>query len=63
MDKRNRNFDPATTPLAWSGTALTCTVKGLIASTNYYVRITARDVWKGDFWNYSDQYIQSASET
>lgn len=57
------NFDPATTPLAWSGTALTCTVKGLTASTNYYVRITARDVWKGDFWNYSDQYIQSTLET
>ena len=57
------NFDPATTAPTWTGTALTCTVKGLTASTNYYVRITARDVWKDAVWNYSDQLMQRTTDS
>lgn len=57
------NFDPTTTLPMWTGTALTCTVKGLTASTNYYVRITARDVWEEAIWNYSDQVMQRTTDS
>lgn len=57
------NFDPEKTAVAWAGTARTCTIPNLESTTNYYVRVAARDVWKETSWNYSDQVMQSTSET
>jgi hypothetical protein len=56
------NFDPTTTNPAWTGTELTKTIKDLQATTPYYIRVAARDVWKNTDWNYSNQITQSTSE-
>lgn len=56
------NFDPTTTAPSWTGTALTTTIGGLQATTPYYIRVAARDVWKETTWNYSNQITQSTSE-
>lgn len=57
------NFDPTVTPPSWTGTALTTTIGGLQATTPYYIRVAARDVWKETTWNYSNQITQSTSES
>lgn len=56
------NFDPTTTNPTWTGTELTKTIKDLQATTPYYIRVAARDVWKNTDWNYSNQITQSTSE-
>jgi hypothetical protein len=56
------NFDPTTTNPTWTGTELTKTIKELQATTPYYIRVAARDVWKNTDWNYSNQITQSTSE-
>ncbi|ENX60738.1 phage tail protein [Acinetobacter sp. ANC 5659] len=56
------DFDPTTTAPSWTGTALTTTIGGLQATTPYYIRVAARDVWKETTWNYSNQITQSTSE-
>lgn len=56
------DFDPTTTAPSWTGTALTATIGGLQATTPYYIRVAARDVWKETTWNYSNQITQSTSE-
>ncbi|EXC25542.1 phage tail protein [Acinetobacter sp. 809848] len=56
------NFDPTTTSPTWTGTELTKTIKDLQATTPYYIRVAARDVWKNTDWNYSNQITQSTSE-
>lgn len=57
------DFDPTTTAPSWTGTALTTTIGGLQATTPYYIRVAARDVWKKTTWNYSNQITQSTSES
>lgn len=57
------NFDPTVTPPSWTGAALTTTIGGLQATTPYYIRVAARDVWKDATWNYSNQITQSTSES
>ena len=57
------DFDPTTTAPSWTGTALTTTIGGLQATTPYYIRVAARDVWKETTWNYSNQITQSTSES
>ena len=56
------NFDPTTTNPTWTGTELTKTIKDLQATTPYYIRVAAHDVWKNTDWNYSNQITQSTSE-
>jgi len=56
------NFDPTTTSPTWTGTELTKTIKDLLPTTPYYIRVAARDVWKNTDWNYSNQITQSTSE-
>ncbi|EIB7123411.1 fibronectin type III domain-containing protein, partial [Acinetobacter baumannii] len=56
------NFDPALMPPTWTGTDVTTTIGGLQATTPYYIRVAARDVWKDTVWNYSNQITQSTSE-
>ena len=56
------DFDPTTTAPSWTGTALTTTIGGLQATTPYYIRVAARDVWKETTWNYSNLITQSTSE-
>lgn len=56
------NFDPIQTPPTWTGMDVTTTVGGLQATTPYYIRVAARDVWKDTVWNYSNQITQSTSE-
>ncbi|NUF22725.1 hypothetical protein HUN23_08100 [Acinetobacter oleivorans] len=56
------NFDPTTTNPTWTGTELTKTIKDLLPTTPYYIRVAARDVWKNTDWNYSNQITQSTSE-
>lgn len=41
---------------------VTTTIGGLQATTPYYIRVAARDVWKDTVWNYSNQITQSTSE-
>jgi hypothetical protein len=45
-----------------SYTALTTTIGGLQATTPYYIRVAARDVWEETTWNYSNLITQSTSE-
>ncbi|EPQ0330708.1 phage tail baseplate protein, partial [Acinetobacter baumannii] len=56
------NFNPALMPPTWTGTDVTTTIGGLQATTPYYIRVAARDVWKDTVWNYSNQITQSTSE-
>ena len=56
------NFDPIQTPPTWTGMDVTTTIGGLQATTPYYIRVAARDVWKDTVWNYSNQITQSTSE-
>lgn len=60
---KTSNFDPSILAPTWFGTSLSCTIDKLDPTTNYYIRVAARDVWKPTAWNYSDQIIQSTSET
>lgn len=56
------NFDPDATEAYWTGVENACTITGLQSTTTYYVRVTARDVWKPTSWNYSARITQSTSE-
>lgn len=56
------NFNPEHSAAAWGGTATTCTLGNLESTTTYYVRVTARDVWKETTWNYSDRLTQATTE-
>ncbi|AMW78659.1 hypothetical protein AMD27_07010 [Acinetobacter sp. TGL-Y2] len=56
------NFDPDTAAASWTGIENACTITGLQSTTTYYVRVTARDVWKPTSWNYSVRITQATSE-
>lgn len=60
---QTENFDPSSIAPTWVGLDLSHTFEKLTSTTIYYVRVAARDVWKDTVWNYSDQYVQSTSET
>lgn len=57
------NFDPEALAASWTGTENACTISGLTATTTYYVRVAARDVWKETAWNYSAKITQATSES
>lgn len=57
----NSSFDPSTTLASWTGITNACTINGLISTTTYYIRVTARDIWKEVPWNYSVRITQSTS--
>ncbi|MDO6646074.1 fibronectin type III domain-containing protein, partial [Acinetobacter guillouiae] len=59
----NANFDPGTVAANWTGTENACTINQLQSTTTYYVRVTARDVWKATAWNYSARITQATTET
>lgn len=59
----NANFDPGTVAANWTGTENACTINQLQSTTTYYVRVTARDVWKATTWNYSARITQATTET
>ncbi len=57
----NASFDPDTTAAKWTGVENGCTITSLQSTTTYYVRVAARDVWKGTSWNYSARVTQATS--
>ena len=57
------DFDPTAIAPTKTVTTLTTTIGGLEATTPYYIRVAARDVWKDTTWNYSNQITQSTSES
>ncbi|WP_297423943.1 phage tail protein [uncultured Acinetobacter sp.] len=57
------NFDPEATAAKWTGTENACAITGLQATTTYYVRVAARDVWKPTAWNYSSRITQATADS
>ena len=59
----NANFDPDTLAASWTGTENACTITGLQATTPYYIRVAARDMWKPTSWNYSSRITQATADS
>ena len=59
---KNASFDPETLAASWTGIENACTIGNLDSTTTYYIRVTARDVWKTTSWNYSARVTQATLE-
>ncbi|OUY06994.1 phage tail protein [Acinetobacter populi] len=55
-------FNPETILASWTGTTTSHTFTGLQSTTNYYLRVCARDKWRETSWNYSNQISVTTSE-
>lgn len=52
---KTSGFNPENMAPKWTGTDTAVTISELDTTTNYYVRVAARDKWKATAWNYSAQ--------
>lgn len=59
---KTAGFNPDTTQPVWSGFETATTITGLDTTTNYYIRVAARDKWKQATWNYSNQINVTTSD-
>lgn len=59
---KTAGFNPETIQPKWSGAETATTITGLDTTTNYYIRVAARDKWKQATWNYSNQINVTTSD-